>query len=210
MNFNDFYGTKVTKANKMKRRAFVIAILVIISIIMNPAIIIMVRGQTGLKIGGGLTSGFNLNSGNLYSANRVMGSSGSNGNDFPIVFIHGAGGWGEDELLGFNYWGGFHSIPDLLRSLGFKVYVLQVGPVSSSWDRAVEAFYEIKGGRVNYGAAHSAKFGHNQYGREFSGFYPEWGTLNPDGTIKKIHIIAHSMGGQTARVLNTLLSNIYP
>ncbi|MHA1339590.1 MAG: lipase-like domain-containing protein [Promethearchaeota archaeon] len=157
------------------------------------------------------SNGTEINAKNL-AVSIGLGQNGVQGNEennFPIVFIHGAGGFGEDELFGFDYWGGLHSIPDYLRSLGYTVYVLKVGPLSSSWDRAVEAFYELKGGTVDYGIAHSQKYGHNRFGRTFQGLYPEWGTLNPDGTRKKIHIIAHSMGGQTSRALNALLSGIY-
>ena len=35
-----------------------------------------------------------------------------------------------------------------------------VGPFSSNWDRAVELFYQIKGGCVDYGAAHAAANNH--------------------------------------------------
>ena len=27
------------------------------------------------------------------------------GNNYPIVFVHGLGGWGEDEFAGYPYWG---------------------------------------------------------------------------------------------------------
>lgn len=130
-------------------------------------------------------------------------------NDFPIVFIHGAGGFGPDEMFGFNYWGGFHSIPDVLREAGYTVYEVKVGPISSIWDRSVEAFYRIKGGKIDYGVAHSDTYGHLQYSRTLEALYPEWGELNTDGTRKKVHIISHSMGGQTARCLEQLLNDVY-
>lgn len=28
------------------------------------------------------------------------------GNKYPIIFVHGLMGWGGNELLGINYWGG--------------------------------------------------------------------------------------------------------
>ena len=42
------------------------------------------------------------------------------------------------------------------------------------WDRAVELFYQIKGGTVDYGKQHSARHGHSRFGRTFPGLFPEW------------------------------------
>ncbi|MHA1733328.1 MAG: lipase-like domain-containing protein [Promethearchaeota archaeon] len=143
---------------------------------------------------------------------QVSADSGgsSRNNDFPIVFIHGFGGYGPGECFGINMWGGLHSIPDELRARGYTVYELKVGPFSSNWDRACEAFAELKGGTVDYGAAHSNEAGHHRYGRTFKGLYPQWGQLDENGHRRKIHIIGHSMGGQTARVLSQLLSESRP
>ncbi|MED5219101.1 MAG: lipase [Candidatus Neomarinimicrobiota bacterium] len=127
-------------------------------------------------------------------------------NDYPIVLIHGFLGWGPDEMGGYKYWGGKDDIADLLRQEGHTVFEVSVGPVSSNWDRAVEAYTQLKGGQVDYGKAHSEKFGLIQKpeGKTFVGLYPEWDENHP------IHIIGHSMGGQTARVLQYLLaSKIY-
>ena len=38
-----------------------------------------------------------------------------------------------------------------LKDIGFTVYTVSVGPISPNWDRAIEAFYQIKGGQVDYG-----------------------------------------------------------
>ena len=127
-------------------------------------------------------------------------------NDYPIVLIHGFLGWGPDEMGGYKYWGGKDDIADLLRQEGHTVFEVSVGPVSSNWDRAVEAYTQLKGGQVDYGKAHSEKFGLIQKpeGKTFDGLYPEWDENHP------VHIIGHSMGGQTARVLQYLLaSKIY-
>ena len=40
-----------------------------------------------------------------------------------------------------------------------------VSAFGSNYDRAVELYYYIKGGRVDYGAAHAAKYGHERYGK---------------------------------------------
>ncbi|MED5316560.1 MAG: lipase, partial [Candidatus Neomarinimicrobiota bacterium] len=124
-------------------------------------------------------------------------------NDYPIVLIHGFLGWGPDEMGGYKYWGGKDDIADLLRQDGHTVFEVSVGPVSSNWDRAVEAYTQLKGGQVDYGKAHSEKFGLIQKpeGKTFDGLYPEWDENHP------VHIIGHSMGGQTARMLQYLLAN---
>ena len=103
-------------------------------------------------------------------------------------------------------WGGIHDIEKKLREKGYKVYTAAVGPVSSNRDRAIELYYQIKGGTVDYGEAHAKKYGHDRYGRTYPGFYPEWGEINPKtGKPNKVHLIGHSMGGQTIRTLAQLL-----
>ncbi|MCY9514451.1 esterase/lipase family protein [Paenibacillus apiarius] len=129
-------------------------------------------------------------------------------NDYPIVLVHGFGGWGREEMLGFKYWGGFSDIQDDLRHYGYSVFTAAVGPVSSSWDRACELYAQIKGGTVDYGEAHSSLHNHARYGRTYEGLYPEWGEINPKtGKPRRIHLLAHSQGGQTARLFIQLLEN---
>ena len=76
----------------------------------------------------------------------------------PIVLVHGFGGWGREEMAGkFWYWGGFSDLQAQLNSGAVdgrevRVMTAAVGPFSSVWDRAVELFYQIKGGTVDYGA----------------------------------------------------------
>ncbi|KAG8969531.1 hypothetical protein FRC03_001970, partial [Tulasnella sp. 419] len=75
-----------------------------------------------------------------------------------------------------------------------------VGPVSSLHDRACELYYALKGGRVDYGEAHSSEAGHSRYGRlHEEGLYPEWSANNP------IHFLGHSMGGPTILYLAWLI-----
>jgi triacylglycerol esterase/lipase EstA (alpha/beta hydrolase family) len=126
-------------------------------------------------------------------------------NDYPIVMVHGLMGWGNNELFGLNYWGGFSSLKDCLNDEGYKVITPPVGSITSNWDRACELYAYLKGGTVDYGEAHSKKYGHARYGRTYAGEYPEMGNKSNDGTIKKIHLIGHSMGGQTARLMTQLL-----
>lgn len=128
-------------------------------------------------------------------------------NSYPIVMVHGLFGWGNDELYGINYWGGKESLKQLLTSKGYTVFTPTIGSVSSNWDRACELYAYIKGGTVDYGEAHSKKYGHARYGRTYQGVYPQFGTLSSANEVQKIHLIGHSMGGQTVRVLAQLLEN---
>ncbi|GAB9471582.1 hypothetical protein Gpo141_00008788 [Globisporangium polare] len=128
-------------------------------------------------------------------------------NTYPIVLVHGLSGWGRDELLGLKYWGGIQGdLQEQLKAQGYTVYTAAVGPFSSNWDRACELYAQIKGGQVDYGAKHSATHGHTRLGRTFTGLYPEWGNV-VNGKVNKIHLIGHSMGGQTVRMLAQLLAN---
>ncbi|MDM5155146.1 lipase [Bacillus sp. DX1.1] len=117
----------------------------------------------------------------------------------PIILVHGFTGWGRDELLGVKYWGGVHDIQENLKTDGYNVHTAAVGPLSSNWDRACELYTQINGGTVDYGAEHAAKHGHDRYGRTYTGFAPNWSETN------KVHLVGHSMGGQTIRTLVQLL-----
>ena len=118
----------------------------------------------------------------------------ASGNHYPIVLVHDLFGWGGTEVLGLNYWGGFSSLRDILNNAGYKVYTPSIGPVASNWDRACELYAYLVGGTVDYGAYHSATNGHARYGRTFPGVLPELN--NPDSELK-VHLVGHSMGGET-------------
>ncbi len=122
------------------------------------------------------------------------------GNNYPIILVHGFMGFGRDELLEYKYWGGIVDLQEKLNASGHNTYTATVGPVSSNWDRACELYAYIVGGTVDYGEAHSKKFKHNRYGRTYTGIYKNISNEN------KIHLIGHSMGGQTIRTLTQLLS----
>ncbi|KAG6952140.1 hypothetical protein JG688_00013405 [Phytophthora aleatoria] len=127
-------------------------------------------------------------------------------NTYPVVLVHGFGGWGRDELLGFKYWGGIQGdIQEELEALGYTVYTASIGPFSSNWDRACELYAQIKGGVTDYGAAHSTNYDHLRFGKNYTGLYSEWGETNSEGSVNKIHLIGHSMGGQTIRMLAQML-----
>ena len=122
-------------------------------------------------------------------------------NKAPIVLVHGFLGWGEDEVGDINYWGGANDIEAYLQSKGYTVFSVSVGPISSNYDCAVETFFQIKGGQLDYGKKHSEKYGLIQRpkGKVYKGLFPEWDNNNP------IHLIGYSFGGQTIRMLHHLL-----
>ena len=78
-------------------------------------------------------------------------------NNYPVVFIHGFMGWGPEEMGNYSYWGGKNNYIKELQDDENKIFAMSVGPISSNWDRAVEVFYQLKGGQVDYGALHSEK-----------------------------------------------------
>ena len=123
-------------------------------------------------------------------------------NNYPIILVNGFAGWGREEMLGVKYWGGVHDIQEDLKRNGYTVHTAAVGPVSSNWDRACELYAQISGGTVDYGAVHAEKHGHNRFGRTYSGFAPNWSETN------KVHLVGHSMGGQTIRTLVQLLKKV--
>ena len=124
-------------------------------------------------------------------------------NKNPIILVHGFMGWGREEMGSYRYWGGKFDLEQYLIDEGYTVFTASVGPVSSNWDRAVELYYQIKGGQVDYGRTHSELFGlvRKPEGKKYTGIYPEWDNEHP------IHLVGHSMGGQTVRMLEYLLKS---
>jgi len=131
-------------------------------------------------------------------------------NAYPVILVHGFAGFGRSELLGYKYWGGLDDLQEQLKAKYSNQLVATavVGPFSSNWDRAVELFYQIKGGCVDYGALHAAANGHLERpegyfhnGRTcYPGLYPAWDANHP------VHMITHSMGDQTSRMLVQMLA----
>ncbi len=125
-------------------------------------------------------------------------------NDYPIVFVHGLNGYGESEIPSFPYWGGrANNVIDELNANngGTVAYESVVSPYGSDWDRMCELYAYLKGGTVDYGLAHSQEYGHARYGRTFPGIYKQLDDTN------KVHLVGHSMGGQTIRDIDTMLRN---
>lgn len=125
-------------------------------------------------------------------------------NQDPIILVHGFNGFTDDinpNVLS-HYWGGDKlNIRQDLEQNGYNAYEASISAFGSNYDRAVELYYYIKGGTVDYGAAHAERYGHERYGKTYEGVYKDW---QPG---QKVHLVGHSMGGQTVRQLEELLRN---
>ncbi len=128
---------------------------------------------------------------------------------YTYVLVHGMGGWGEGS--GMNsispYWGSTTgSLSEYLRSQEYQVVEANVGPFSSAWDRACELYAQLMGTTVDYGEAHSKEHGHQRFGREYTTPLVEnWGTRTDGGQMRKVNLIGHSFGGNTIRLMTSLL-----
>jgi triacylglycerol lipase len=131
-------------------------------------------------------------------------------NRWPIVFVHGLGGWGRAQLFGIPYFGlakigiFLGRVANLDFGLRPRALFPGVGPISSNHDRACELFYQLKGGDVRYGAEHSREHGHREVVKNWVKgkfpIYPEWDEQHP------IHLVGQAQGASTIRVLHHLLA----
>ncbi|MDD6808246.1 MAG: hypothetical protein PUD72_07380 [Oscillospiraceae bacterium] len=130
--------------------------------------------------------------------------------NYPYVFVHGMFGYGPGSIVYdyapyFGLLGG--SITKKLTEKGIEAYDAAVGPYSSAWDRACELYAQLMGTRVDYGKAHSERFGHERFGRTYeSPLFEGWGQPMENGQIKKVNFVGHSFGGATTRLLISLLA----
>lgn len=123
--------------------------------------------------------------------------------EYPVVFVHGMYGWGDNEGINKKapYWGATTgSLTDRLAQYGCECYCASVGPMSPAWDQACELYAQLTGTRVDYGAAHSKRFGHERFGRTYT--KPLFDGWNKE---RKVHLIGHSFGGICIRMLSHLM-----
>ena len=122
------------------------------------------------------------------------------------VFVHGLSGWGSYDAVyqHMPYWGmRGGDLITFLRKKGYDCYAASVSPTGSAWDRACELYAQLAGTRVDYGEAHSKKYRHDRFGRDFSScpLIPSW------DEDTRLVLLGHSFGGATVRMFLELLAH---
>lgn len=127
--------------------------------------------------------------------------------NYPFIIVSGFWSWGQYQK-GYKtlpYWGFFtgENYVDSINQSGMTAAAADLSPMGSAWDRACELYAQLTGTRVDYGKAHSEKFGHPRYGEDYHGraLIQNW---NKD---KKINIICHSFGCPTSALFATILAD---
>lgn len=59
-------------------------------------------------------------------------TSAGDGNDYPIVLVHGLFGWGGTEIANLNYWGGFSSLQEMGTNSSRPYVHINIAPAASS------------------------------------------------------------------------------
>lgn len=129
--------------------------------------------------------------------------------NYNYVFVHGLAGWGQYDFTNhfYHYFGcSSGSLVKKLKKHGITAYEASVDPQGSAWDRACELYAQMTGTVVDYGVEHSARCGHERFGKDFSKqpLITQWDEEH------KINFIAHSFGGMTVRLLSELMENGSP
>ena len=139
-----------------------------------------------------------------YTGQGLKADSSSWNTNYRYVFVHGLSGWGSYDAVNkiMPYWGMFGG--DLMKYLndkGFECYAASVAPNLSAWDRACELYAQLTGTVVDYGKAHSEEFGHERYGKDFTGkaLIPSFSSED------KINLLGHSFGGATVRLFASIM-----
>ncbi len=125
--------------------------------------------------------------------------------NYTYVFVHGLMGWGEYDFTYdlMPYWGMFGGdLMIYLNNNGFDCKAASVAPSDSAWDRACELYAQLTGTVTDYGEAHAEKYGHDRYGKDFTGnaLIENWSAED------KINLLGHSFGGATIRMLAHLMA----
>ena len=90
-----------------------------------------------------------------------------------------------------------------LREKGFDSYAASVAPAGSAWDRACELYAQLAGTKVDYGEAHSRKYNHERYGRDFS----DCPLIPSFDDETRLVLLGHSFGGATIRLFSELMAH---
>ncbi len=127
-------------------------------------------------------------------------------NGLQYIFVHGLSGWGnyDERYQKMPYWGmRGGDLMAFLREKGFECFAASVAPTGSAWDRACELYAQLAGKQADYGEAHSQKYRHDRFGRDFSGcpLIPVWDEHT------QLVLIGHSFGGATVRMFSELLAH---
>jgi len=124
----------------------------------------------------------------------------------PTVYVGGLFVYGERTALSVRmpYPGIFQgNVPQMVRDAGHEFYTASPGPITSNWDRAVTLFAELTGTRADYGIAHSERYNHARFGRDFSRYGPlveGWSPARP------VNLLGYSVGAQTIYLFAHLLA----
>eukprot|EP00347_Sterkiella_histriomuscorum_P020360 403338107 len=151
-------------------------------------------------------------------------------NDYPIVLVHGFGGWVPDESFFFGDYFAYASYPDVQGDN--KIYQADIAPWGSLHDRACELYQQLIGifqtqrnadrnrmtlaeqvyGKEHFDLEHREQYYKTRYlRRQVDGKTLAYPNGIPEGwnRIQKIHFVGHSQGGQTVRYLQYLLKIDY-
>ena len=132
-------------------------------------------------------------------------------NAYPVILVPGFASYKSNSKIGkimpaIGLTAG--NAETIIKDMGFQCHTAEFCILSGVWDRACELYAQIVGGTVDYGEAHSRKYGHERFGKTYkTPLVPDWGTLSEDGKIKKITLISFGFGAPVARLLVTLLNN---
>ncbi|OJJ94837.1 hypothetical protein ASPACDRAFT_64772 [Aspergillus aculeatus ATCC 16872] len=147
-------------------------------------------------------------------------------NTYPIVLVPGFTGFGEPLFGSINYWGGFEDLASELQiHTRIPIILPRIGPISSNWERACEFYcqlhaiqragprtgFDTRGGfpatniQVDYGKYINLPPGISRSTKQAVVL----GEIDPDwqwNDSNPVHMICHSQGGNTVRLLIELLS----
>ena len=138
----------------------------------------------------------------------IIGYRPASKTDIKYVFVHGLSGWVSYDIQNdfIPYWGlTGGDITRYLTNRGYDSYAASIDPTGSAWDRACELYAQLYGTRVDYGAEHSARCGHERFGEDFTGR-----ALVKDFEGSRFVLIGHSFGGATIRLFSQILKEGSP